>query len=282
MKILSVPQNFLLKDVIAYPPHNTEDTLEYYAHKYFKTASETITERIYIPIKWTSYQIKADYGKNNEQMNELQNFCYKISKDHNYFTVVQYDDGILVDIPNCLIFAAGGVGDIPIPLSTMLLPMNSYRKEYLANFCGRVETHTIRQEMEKELCKENYIFKTNIDFVAYSEIVEKSYFTLCPRGYGKTSFRLYEAMQLGSVPIYISDEHWLPYTELIDWSEFSILIKPKDIKSIPYLIGNIIENGSYEKMRLRAMGVYKDYFCFNSMFKILSYYLSKEKEYSYS
>ena len=279
MTILSVPQDFLLKDVIAYPPHNTEDTLEYYAHKYFKEVSEVLTERIYIPIKWTSYQIKADFGNNKDMMNNLQDFCSKLSKDQKYFTVVQYDDGILVDIPNCLVFSAGGVGDIPIPLTTKPLPISSCKKEYLVNFCGRMETHEIRQEMKRELYKENYIFKEYLDSLAYSEIIEKSYFTLCPRGYGKTSFRLYEAMQLGSVPIYISDEHWLPYTELINWSEFCIILKPCDINIIPSITNDIIKNATYEKMRLKALEVYKDYFSFESMFKIIPYYLNKEEEY---
>ena len=36
-----------------------------------------------------------------------------------------------------------------------------------------------------------------------------SLFSLCPRGYGPTSFRLYESIQLGSIPVYIAedDEH---------------------------------------------------------------------------
>lgn len=281
MKILNVPQNFLLKDVIAYPSHNTGETLEYYAHEYFKTVSDNITDRIYIPIKWTSYQIKADFGKNKDQICQLQDFCHKLPKDQRYFTVVQYDDGILVDIPNCLIFAAGGKGDIPIPLTTKKLPIGGYKKEYLANFCGRVETHVIRQEMEKELLNEDYIFKSSLSFEEYSKIIEKSYFTLCPRGYGKTSFRLYEAMQLGSVPIYISDVHWLPYTEFINWSEFCVILKPCDIHKIPGIISDILKNCLYEKMRLKAIEVYCNYFSLESMFKIITCYLSKEKELSF-
>jgi len=34
-----------------------------------------------------------------------------------------------------------------------------------------------------------------------------SKFALCPRGYGKTSFRIQEALQYGAIPVYISDEY---------------------------------------------------------------------------
>lgn len=34
-------------------------------------------------------------------------------------------------------------------------------------------------------------------------VIERSNFTLAPRGHGSSSFRMYEALQLGSIPIYI-------------------------------------------------------------------------------
>ena len=39
------------------------------------------------------------------------------------------------------------------------------------------------------------------------ELVERSVFTLAPRGSGSGSFRMYEALQLGSIPIFIWGEH---------------------------------------------------------------------------
>ena len=54
--------------------------------------------------------------------------------------------------------------------------------------------------------------------------IKESYFSICPRGYGPTSFRLYESIQMGTVPIYISDKFFLPYIEFLDWSEFAILL----------------------------------------------------------
>ena len=44
-----------------------------------------------------------------------------------------------------------------------------------------------------------------------------SYFSLCPRGYGRTSYRLAESIQLGRVPVVLySDVLWVPYPHLFE------------------------------------------------------------------
>ena len=42
----------------------------------------------------------------------------------------------------------------------------------------------------------------------YAEVVARSKFVLCPRGHGPSSFRLYETLAAGRVPVVISDQ-WL-------------------------------------------------------------------------
>ena len=39
----------------------------------------------------------------------------------------------------------------------------------------------------------------------FENLIKSSFFFLCPRGYGPASFRLYESIELGTVPVYISD-----------------------------------------------------------------------------
>ncbi len=53
----------------------------------------------------------------------------------------------------------------------------------------------------------------------YAEVITRSKFVLCPRGYGTSSFRLFETMQSGRVPVIISDA-WVPCSN-IEWSKFS-------------------------------------------------------------
>jgi hypothetical protein len=61
-----------------------------------------------------------------------------------------------------------------------------------------------------------------------------SAFVLCPRGGGTATFRLFEAMMLGRVPVIISDQ-WVP-PEGPDWERFSIRVSEADVEGIPALL----------------------------------------------
>ena len=58
--------------------------------------------------------------------------------------------------------------------------------------------------------------------------MQSSYFALCPRGYGVTSYRLYEAFEFGVVPVYISreDEYYLPFEDIVDWDKLCVFHDP--------------------------------------------------------
>jgi len=64
----------------------------------------------------------------------------------------------------------------------------------------------------------------------------RSVFALCPRGYGRTSFRLYEAMDLGCIPVYIcidGSDLWLPYSDILDWPDFALFIPLDKLEILP-------------------------------------------------
>jgi hypothetical protein len=94
----------------------------------------------------------------------------------------------------------------------------------------------------------------------WRDVMARSTFSLCPRGLGRTSFRLYEALAVGSIPIYIWDDiEWLPYRDEFDWSEIAISINVTDLEQLP----EIIDSYSAEKiarMQRRIASLYQDYF----------------------
>ncbi|MFC1548566.1 exostosin family protein [Candidatus Omnitrophota bacterium] len=192
--------------------------------------------RIYVPIFWTDYYIRHDRFHPNE---DLQAFIdNNISPDKKYFTVVQNADGIIENLPdNVLIFAAGGVGDVPIPLLKGELQLKKeVKRDIRVSFMGSMG-HDIRKRMYDVLKNiEGYYFGkgTMNDFI---DITSRSLFALCPRGYGRTSYKLYEALALGSIPVYIWDDiEWLPYRDRLDWDDFSISINIRDIEKLPAII----------------------------------------------
>ena len=67
----------------------------------------------------------------------------------------------------------------------------------------------------------------------WEETMGASVFSLCPRGLGPTSFRIYEAMSLGSIPVYIWEKwKWLPYEGELDWNSFAIVAEAGDMEAV--------------------------------------------------
>lgn len=75
------------------------------------------------------------------------------------------------------------------------------------------------------------------DGQAYFELMRASKFVLCPRGHGASSFRLYEALAIGRVPVIVSDD-WLPPPR-IAWHACSVRIKERDVKAIPHVLDRL-------------------------------------------
>ena len=109
---------------------------------------------------------------------------------------------------------------------------------------------------------------------AYAEIMERSVFSLAPRGYGKTSFRLYEAFQMGSIPIYIFDDPWIPFTDKIDWQRAAILLHEKDIETIPQVLRGIDDN-RYRDMLAYGKQTYEKYMTFEGCARTIMEYLNE-------
>lgn len=68
----------------------------------------------------------------------------------------------------------------------------------------------------------------------YIEEIIDSKFVLCPRGWSPSSIRLYEVMQLGRVPVILSDQ-WVP-PEGPSWNDFSLRISESKVNDLPEII----------------------------------------------
>ncbi|MFQ5492248.1 MAG: exostosin family protein, partial [Phycisphaerae bacterium] len=107
----------------------------------------------------------------------------------------------------------------------------------------------------------------------FREMARRSTFGLCPRGYGKTSFRLYEMFYLDAVPVYIYDELWLPYMDVLDWTEFAVLCHKRELLGLREQLVRLEEDGAAEKMRGRRLALREDYFSHDGMCRQIVRYL---------
>ena len=72
--------------------------------------------------------------------------------------------------------------------------------------------------------------------LAYLRTLLDSHFVLCPRGLGTSSFRLFETMRLGRVPVILSDD-WVPPLGPA-WPECSIRVAEHKIEHLPEILAS--------------------------------------------
>lgn len=242
--IVEVPRHFneLCYHPFPYPKDNTEVFEEWYFHHYEEIPG--ITDRLYLPVFWTGYYIRANYGKDQSKLDHLQRFLNNIDITKKYYTIVQYDDGIkpfnnLSHLDIKVFSMSGEPMDCALPLicSKHRFAYNGER-DLFANFIGKI-THPIRQQVI-DAVKGNSKYKINtstVELEEYCKILSRSIYTLCPRGYGRTSFRIMEAIQYGSIPVYISDEFIEPHGMLFD--AYGIKINSNEIHKIDEILTSV-------------------------------------------
>jgi hypothetical protein len=258
-----------------YPPYHTGPYLEEYFYNFYLKNKEQfdLTGYTLIPIFWTNLLHSRTHTKEN-----IQQFINVLPKDKKYFTVSQLDDGIEQKLPlNTINFVAGGnMEGICLPLICSSIPSQYIEKRNKDIFCSFVGTYVTNDEKYKCRLTTFQTYQNDTDFyfsvprhwqhivneqnfLEFINVTQRSKFTLCPRGYGLSSFRLYETMQLNSVPVYIFNKRFTPFEDILDWKEFCILIHESEISQLKEKLLSISEN-KYNEMLKRGQEVYKNYF----------------------
>jgi hypothetical protein len=255
LSILELGKQFRPATSNVYPPFKNGRYLEEYVYDVLMSNKNNIsTSLVYIPIYWTNLQTHPGFQKMRNDYNYLLQAAIKAypsdtPSDVTYFTIVQHDDGPQLSLPaNTIIFGAC-TGTIPIPLlyedtTNRLSRTEQFNKrDLLASFVGTYSTHPIRRDMKLVLEDKGDVVlggrniwssKVNSnDADNFVELTIRSKFCLAPRGYGRSSFRFFEAILLDSIPVYIWDDiEWLPYKDVIDYSKISVSIQKNDIASL--------------------------------------------------
>ena len=281
MSISAKIPNFLIDRLDQnYPPHHTGDHLEEAFVKFWE--SEDRGPRKLIPIHWTAvynHRVKEGLGfgtPNGNLRDSLKSYLRDLDKNDKYFVVCTHDDAPAEELPpDTLIFSAGGNSsriDIPIPLSCGRHEgSGDHLRTIPVSFVGSL-THPIRHAVSRELQGKHGVFIDATEWTPevpgdrvdlFKQVTQRSIFSLCPRGYGATSYRLYEAIQLGAIPIYVSDKHLLPWSNEIDWSEFCVVVGPDDIQNIPQMTLGI-PAARVRKMQDALADVWERYFSIES------------------
>jgi hypothetical protein len=115
--------------------------------------------------------------------------------------------------------------------------------KFLFSFLGRRATHPIRKtivtlDAPETPCLDIADALRRFPGYEYSQtyrsLIAQSKFVLCPRGFGASSIRIFEAMSSGRVPVIISDQWQRPPG--ISWESFSLSIPEANVLDIPIVL----------------------------------------------
>ena len=95
----------------------------------------------------------------------------------------------------------------------------------------------------------------------YCSLFGTSLFGLNPRGKGLLTYRTMEILQVGSIHVYIGDDYELPYSDILDWRQFSIIVPEIYACKLNEILS--LDNYSLERLQQiqqRANYLYSTYF----------------------
>jgi hypothetical protein len=288
LRIVSLPPFFRPSTSHVYPPFKQGRYMEEYCYDYLVAHQQTIeTDWVYVPVYWTHLQNHPGFSNNKARYQMVLQIALQMYHPETvFFTCVQHDDGPQLTLPkNTVIFGACS-GNKILPLiyedtTERLLHVPRFAwgdKDGLASFVGTLSTHPVRQTLYRELeGKKGILFHSrgvwspsvkDDDATQFIETTQRSRFCLAPRGYGRSSFRFFEAMLLDVVPVYVWDDvEWLPYKDELDYSTFSVSLSSDQLPRLYDRLAAITEE-EYEK-KIEALRRVRSYFTLEGMCKWL-------------
>jgi hypothetical protein len=223
------------------------------------------TDLNYIAVPWT--QILNSHWLRYPNWHPAEYYFRILSKEkitqQNNFTICQHDSYMslklyykhlnITKVFSPLHDTASTIDGVEIiPISfTSSFDFESVKKDIFVSFVGTHTSHPIRERMKTRIYGDGIIYRDSYHIdtdtfdgknkkereeAEYKDILQRSRFSLCPRGSSPSSVRFWESLHAGAIPILISDNWCLPYW---DWDNTIIKINERDFETMSYY--NIIK-----------------------------------------
>jgi hypothetical protein len=240
-----------------------------YSFKFVKYNLEMINHKIK-NLKYINTgkpHIVFDFSNQNHPIYDNKNLYYfKTScnkENHNYekhisiplFPLYMFTDDEIEDSEDRLVLASFR-GDLK---NNLRKELKKYNTVDLIIKDESIRELDLSEDME-------YKILNHENLESYVNLLYNSKFTIIPRGSSVgLSYRLVESMSAGSIPVIISDNNILPFSDMINYNKFSISIKEKSIKNIEKKLKNIKNINEIQNNLLIIYNIY-----FSSVEKIIS------------
>ncbi len=129
------------------------------------------------------------------------------------------------------------------------------------NFIIRKQFHGKVQGEQKKIEQQEYI-----------DNIRNSDYGLCIRGAANVSFRLYEILYFGRIPVFINTDCVLPYDFEIDWKQYCVWIEEHELDQMDKKIREFHDNLSPEEfvnLQKKCRQIWEEYLSPEGFFKHL-------------
>ena len=178
--------------------------------------------------------------------------------------------------PNAIVFTPHATTKddfVPISHATKFKGPNATPPDRVIpfSFCGATYTHPCRSSLfqlfggdPRFLLRQtnNWHFDKSPEEQSsleksYKSILSQSIFSLCPRGTGPSTIRIWDSLAMGSIPVIIADDLKLPLNDRVAWGDIIYRVKEGELSNILHLVSPLnIENKSS-----LCLNLFNKFFC---------------------
>jgi hypothetical protein len=142
---------------------------------------------------------------------------------------------------------------------------------YRPNTGASLRGTAIRAFLREKRIKTNFVFREGFGGLLGSEIrseyvknIVDSDYLLVTRGGGNFSYRFYEVLSCGRIPVFIDTDCVLPFDHIIDWKKYCVWVDSKDIGVIGDKVlefHNNISEKDFEELQCSVRNLYEKWLC---------------------
>ena len=234
-------------------------------------------------VQFVDIHVQSILTETDNYTSTLQYLASILRDDVIYLAISQDDQGIgiLQGLkPNILTLSAGGYGHIPIPLIKGDLPYVLPPEHLIGmGFTGQLRPRLSRYLMLKEMS--SLCSKLNIGCrrfgpsLYWRQEMNITAINLAPRGFGRTSYKLVEVIQMGRIPAYLYDDiPWIPYEHSnISITNFGFLGKFHQFSAMATNILNLLKHPSKLKEKLEQIRLSRYYYTYKGVLEQIELFL---------
>jgi hypothetical protein len=194
-------------------------------------------------------ELLAGNGRVDLAANSLHRRQYRPGRDVSFPTcsIVQFQREHVASNENTLLVSLVGWNSHPV--REALARLHNGRDVVIR--CGRDRRHFGRASTGSSL--------EQPEVRDFAQLLLNSRFGFVPRGDALFSYRLFETMAAGAVPVILSDGWVLPFSEFLDWPQFSVVIPESQAADSLDILRNLPDARVLEMRRL-ALRTYQEWF----------------------